>query len=256
MVGGPPVTRHRRTPLAGPAEWVAAAVATLAAAALVVMVGTGITDAPASPASTGPVVLEGWDDTVPGATHLDPGEGASIPLPGGESAGGAVGGSPGTITPVPHSNPGTYLPANGRCDIARLEALLADDGTAAAYARIVGVPEGSLRTWARSLEAATLGQDTRVTNHEVGDTEVLAYQAVLQAGTGVLTATDGTPVVRCASLTPLAPPRATASTYVGEGWVGFDPRDLIVIVADPVTIPLTPDAGVITASWPIKGATA
>ena len=133
--------------------------------------------------------------------------------------------------------------------------LLADEATAAVYATVVGVAESSLRDWARSLDPATLGQDTRVTNHEVDGPDVLAYQAVLQAGTGVLTAPDGTPVVRCASLTPLAPPRATASTYVGEGWVGFDPRDLVVIVADPVAIPLTPDAGVITASWPIEGNT-
>ncbi|MEV6170765.1 DUF6777 domain-containing protein [Streptomyces sp. NPDC051954] len=134
--------------------------------------------------------------------------------------------------------PGLYggRPRQGSCDLNRQIALLAADRTkAGAFARVTGVSEASVPSYARGLTPVVLRADTRVTNHGYRSGRATGYQSVLQAGTAVLVDNRGVPRVRCACGNPLRPPvamRGTPGTN-GRPWSGYRPAQVVVVAPAP-----------------------
>lgn len=102
----------------------------------------------------------------------------------------------------------------------------------AAFAGALGLSNGQVDSYIRSLKPVVLMHDTWVTNHSYSNGRALPFQATLQAGTAVLVDAYGVPRVKCDCGNPLAQrwsgyvvPSSTAP------WPGYDPRRVIYVYA-------------------------
>lgn len=213
-------------------------VAVLVAAAIALVQSRGDDDgAPA--AGGGEIFLEAADapgadqftDSVAGEVFLP----APVPFP-------ATTAPPAGQTAVLTSTgtqPGLYggTRDDARCDVTQLVSFLeADAAKASAWAAVVGIQPGEIRTYLEGLTPMQLRVDTRVTNHGFRNGRATPRQAVLQAGTAVLVDDTGVPRAKCGCGNPLAPPQpaATTPTYAGTEWTGFAPGNVVVVQPGPV----------------------
>ena len=101
-----------------------------------------------------------------------------------------------------------------------------------AFAGALGLSNGQVDSYIRSLKPVVLMHDTWVTNHSYSNGRALPFQATLQAGTAVLVDAYGVPRVKCDCGNPLA---QRWSGYVVPSsvkpWPGYDPRRVIYIYA-------------------------
>ncbi|MEA2644985.1 MAG: hypothetical protein QOE92_68, partial [Chloroflexota bacterium] len=146
------------------------------------------------------------------------------------------------LTPVQGSSPGLYggTQKNAACDRTKMiDFLKANPDKARAWAATEGIQVDEIPDYINSLTPVLLRYDTRVTNHGFVNGRANAYQAVLQAGTGVLVDRYGVPRARCYCGNPLTPPTPqTQPKYTGETWPAFKPGTVVVVVppGTPVTI--------------------
>jgi hypothetical protein len=132
------------------------------------------------------------------------------------------------------STPGLYGGTQSRasCDVERqIRFLTGDPAKTRAFAQGAEIDRRDIPSYLRGLTPVVLRADTRVTGHGYRNGSVTGYQAVLQAGTGVLVDEYGAPRVRCACGNPLKPPVAVEGTVVPKGrpWSGYHPERVIVI---------------------------
>jgi hypothetical protein len=127
----------------------------------------------------------------------------------------------------------------GSCDAEQMVAFLeANPDTAAAWAGVLGIGVGEIRSYVATLTPVILRSDVYVTNHGFVNGRPTVIPAVLQAGTAVFVDRYGTPVVKCYCGNPLTkpPPRAPGITYVGPRWPGFTQINITVVVSTTVII--------------------
>ena len=120
-----------------------------------------------------------------------------------------------------------------------IDFLNANPDKARAWAAAEGILVEEIPDYIKSLTPVVLRYDTRVTNHGYVNGRANPYQAVLQAGTGVLVDRYGVPRARCYCGNPLAPAVAQSTPhYTGETWPAFNPGTIVVVVppGTPVTI--------------------
>lgn len=122
---------------------------------------------------------------------------------------------PGAFTPPVDTAPLNGAPT-GACDKqALINELAARPDAQREWAEVLSVPQDQVATYINTLQPATLGGDTRMTNHGLRDGAAFAVQATLTAGTAILVDTSGgqqRPVTRCKCGNPLLPPIQTAAT--------------------------------------------
>jgi hypothetical protein len=139
-----------------------------------------------------------------------------------------------------------------QCDKAKLiQSLQQTPAKAAAWAGVERIPVQDIPTFVKGLFEKALRFDTRVTNHGYVRGIANPFQAVLEAGTAVLINSDGAPLVRCKSGSPLTRPIAVPGTpqYTGASWAGFQPEAVITIVVQPLgTAPSPPQTPAPTTS--------
>ena len=157
---------------------------------------------------------------------------SSVEVPGGGVA--AVAGDPDGVETVDGSTPGLYggTGEDAVCDAGALVGFLEKNpAKAKAFAGVLGIRPSGIADYVAGLTPVVLREDTRVTNHGFSGGEATARQSVLQAGTAVLVDARGVPRVRCACGNPLIEPTATASapTFEGDGWAGFDDTRLVAV---------------------------
>lgn len=119
----------------------------------------------------------------------------------------------------------------GSCDPAKLvDFLERNPAKGAAWAAVVGIQPGEIRSYVATLTPVILRTDTRVTNHGWVNGRANPIPAVLQAGTAVLVDRYGQPVAKCYCGNPLSPPKAISKpVYTGTRWTGFSPTSITVI---------------------------
>lgn len=123
------------------------------------------------------------------------------------------------------------------CDKEKLVSYLEDNPEKGkAWADTLGIDQDDIRTYVDGLTPVLLRTDTRVTNHGYRNGKATSIQAVLQAGTAVLVDDYGRPVTKCACGNPLTSPVASAATYTGTRWEGFDPQQITVVIENTVII--------------------
>ncbi|MGW1893628.1 DUF6777 domain-containing protein [Streptomyces sp. NPDC002004] len=139
--------------------------------------------------------------------------------------------------------PGLYAGTRGRpgCDVEKqIRLLRADPAAARAFAATAGVSPSALPGYLRGLTPVVLRADTNVTNHGFKDGRAAGFQAVLQAGTGVLVDDRGVPRVRCACGNPLTKPAGTGfnpnAPRQGAAWPGFRPSAIVIVVPAPQVV--------------------
>jgi hypothetical protein len=128
---------------------------------------------------------------------------------------------------------------DARCNVDQMASFLeADVNKATAWASVVGIEPGSIRSYLERLTPMQLRVDTRVTNHGFRNGRATPRQAVLQAGTAVLVDATGVPRAKCGCGNPLAPPQVVAATptYSGSPWTGFSPATVIVVQPGPTIV--------------------
>ena len=112
------------------------------------------------------------------------------------------------------------------CDATKLvDFLQANPKKAAAWAAALGIGTSQIRSYVSGLTDVILRTDTRVTNHGYEDGIAIPIQSVLQAGTAVFVDKYGSPVVKCYSGNPLAPPvlyRAPGLYRPAVDWIQHD----------------------------------
>ncbi|HUP84374.1 MAG TPA: discoidin domain-containing protein [Acidimicrobiales bacterium] len=150
-------------------------------------------------------------------------------------------GSTTAIRSTSGSRPGLYggTRNNASCDKPQLIAFLQQQpDKAAAFAAVVGIAATDVPAFINGLTPVLLRGDTRVTNHGFTGGKATPRQAVLQAGTAVLSDNLGVPRARCACGNPLSPPTAvsTSPAYTGKAWPGFSPKALDVVAPAPAPI--------------------
>lgn len=137
-------------------------------------------------------------------------------------------------------------PAPQLCDKESLRTqLIGDDTVANAWAAKAGNGASTTDTL-RNLTPLLLGQDTAVTEYAHESGEVVAYQAILQAGTAVLVDHRGQPRVRCNNGNPLREAQLGGEAKVtieGTRWAGFDQQRVMSIRT--TVAPITQLAGVV-----------
>ncbi len=125
------------------------------------------------------------------------------------------------------------------CDVQVLaEFLAANPEKARAWADVRDIDPAQISEYLKTLTPVVLLHDTLVTNHGFSNGVAVPYQAVLQAGTGVLVDWTGQPVVRCACGNPLSAPKAanlSSAELLGTRWDGYDPSRTVVVSGGPVT---------------------
>lgn len=101
-----------------------------------------------------------------------------------------------------------------------------------AFAGALGLSDGMVDPYIRSLRPVVLMHDTWVTNHGYQNGRAVPFQSTLQAGTAVLIDAYGVPRVQCGCGNPLAP---RWSGYVvpwyGSPWPGYDHTRVVNIYA-------------------------
>jgi hypothetical protein len=119
------------------------------------------------------------------------------------------------------------------CDGDKLVAFLADNpDKAEAWAGVLGIAPDAIAGYVADLTPVVLTTDTRVTNHGFRDGKATSLQSVLEAGTAVLVDPYGTPRVKCGCGNPLLPPEpVNGVAYTGDAWPGFEPAEVIHVVA-------------------------
>jgi hypothetical protein len=120
------------------------------------------------------------------------------------------------------------------CDPEQLiDFLESNPDKAAAWAGVQGIRPSEIRQFVGRLTPVVLMRDTRVTNHGFADGKAKAHQSVLQAGHAVFVDEYGVPRAKCSCGNPLAPPipAKVAPEYVGTTWPGFDPAQIVVVIA-------------------------
>jgi hypothetical protein len=137
--------------------------------------------------------------------------------------------------------PGTHGRTNGvSCDVeAHLTYLTnpAHASAAAAWAGVIGIRPGDIRTYVNRLTPVRLRFDTRVTNFDYKDGHADGFQAVLQAGTSVLADDQGVPRLKCNCGNPLLEPKGPADkgsvrSYARnpeDAWDRFDPGHVVTV---------------------------
>ena len=124
------------------------------------------------------------------------------------------------------------------CDVQGLAAFLAENPEKAkAWADVRDVDPAQIGEYLKTLTPVVLLHDTLVTNYGFSGGVAVPFQAVLQAGTGVLVDWTGQPVVRCACGNPLSPPEPTnlsSAELLGTRWDDFDPARTVVVSGGPV----------------------
>lgn len=120
------------------------------------------------------------------------------------------------------------------CDPEQLIGFLeSNPDKAAAWADVQGIQPSEIRQFVGRLTPVVLMRDTRVTNHGFADGKAKPHQSVLQAGHAVFVDEFGVPRAKCSCGNPLAPPIPAKVTpeYVGTTWPGFDPAQIVVVIA-------------------------
>ena len=124
------------------------------------------------------------------------------------------------------------------CDVQGLAAFLAENPEKArAWADVRDIDPTQIAEYLETLTPVVLLHDTLVTNHGFSGGVAVPFQAVLQAGTGVLVDWTGQPVVRCACGNPLSAPKPTnlsSAELLGTRWDDFDPARTVVVSGGPV----------------------
>ncbi|KAB3522726.1 hypothetical protein GC425_04965 [Corynebacterium sp. zg254] len=126
------------------------------------------------------------------------------------------------------------------CDAAALiDNLSGNEDLNRAFAKGVGINEGDVELYVKSLMPMVLMQDTWVTNHGYDDGQATPFQAVLQRGTGVLVDGRGVPRVRCSCGNPLAEAWTgyTAPSATEAAWDGYAPGQVTAIYASADWLP-------------------
>jgi hypothetical protein len=204
---------------------------------VIVVVGMGRLAEPAAH-GRGEIQLEPAAAAGPHAFTASVATGQPAPAPAARATGapapGQAGNAAKVITTTRGSQPGLYGGSRqaATCDAQRLITTLQQTPVqAAAWAEVEGITPGDLPSFAGGLTSAVLRGDTRVTDHGFVKDHPSTYQAVLEAGTGVMVDHFGVPRVRCISGDPLTPPVAVVITprYVGTRWPGFQPAGATVV---------------------------
>ena len=124
------------------------------------------------------------------------------------------------------------------CDVQGLAAFLAENPEKAkAWADVRDIDPTQIAEYLETLTPVLLLHDTLVTNYGFSGGVAVPFQAVLQAGTGVLVDWTGQPVVRCACGNPLSAPKPTnlsSAELLGTRWDDFDPARTVVVSGGPV----------------------
>jgi hypothetical protein len=181
---------------------------------------------------------------------LDPGPGpVAVGFVSGSQGGGVIRAPDGGSRQILGSQEQLYggISGGSNCRRDELTAALAGAGAErtlpwAAALTAGGSPSSLLPAdvsrYVAGLTPVLLRHDTRVTEFQVVGTRMLPFQALLQAGTAVLVDAAGMPRVRCASGSPLLPPRAIDGepSYTGPVWSGFGPSEGVTIVPAQETI--------------------
>ncbi|MFT4189125.1 MAG: hypothetical protein QM621_11160 [Aeromicrobium sp.] len=143
---------------------------------------------------------------------------------------------------VDGATPGLYGGTNGTTvadPTALVDLLAADPARSEAWAGTLTLDAADVAAAIAELTPVVLTRDTAVVDHRYEDGEAVPYPAVLQAGTAVLVDDHGTPVVRCASGSPLTMPEddLNLSDTSGDAWDGYEPEAVIGVApaAEPVT---------------------
>lgn len=139
------------------------------------------------------------------------------------------------------STPGLYggTMAQGSCDAEKMVAFLeANPDKASAWAGVLGIGPGEIRSYVATLTPVVLRSDVYVTNHGFTNGRATTIPAVLQAGTAVFVDEYGFPVVKCYCGNPLTkpPPRAQGVTYRGPTWPGFSQTNITIVQQTTVVI--------------------
>lgn len=122
---------------------------------------------------------------------------------------------------------------------ALVKHLESNPAMAQAWATTQGIDVSNISTWVGDLTPVFLAHDTRVTNHGFKSGKVTQWQAVLQAGTGVLVDSNGVPRVRCKCGNPLKVPEEldlSAAKVPANAWEGYTSADVITIDAAEVQL--------------------
>lgn len=188
----------------------------------------------------GEVFLEAFGDVGPNAFTSSV---ALAPVP--HPAAGDADGSGQGLRSVRGTSAGFYGGAGAQqlCDpTAGVNLLLEDDDKAQAWVDALNddadlewsggskLALEDIATYVGELTSLFVRSDVRVTNHGYRNARAVAFQSVLQRGTAVMVDVRGVPRARCASFSPLIPPKPAASPkYRGVEWEGFDKTKLVVI---------------------------
>ncbi|GAB3908141.1 hypothetical protein GCM10029964_107430 [Kibdelosporangium lantanae] len=123
---------------------------------------------------------------------------------------------------IPGSDPGAHGRTNGiSCDVEAHVTYLtnpAHASAAAAWAGVIGIHPGDIRTYISHLTPTRLRFDTRVTNFDYKDGHADGFQAALQAGTSVLVDDQGVPRMKCNCGNPLMEPTGPADKGSVRGY--------------------------------------
>ncbi|MEM9712889.1 MAG: DUF6777 domain-containing protein, partial [Actinomycetota bacterium] len=112
-----------------------------------------------------------------------------------------------------------------------IESLTIDRDAGEAFAETLGLGADELGSYLSGLRPVLLLVDTLVTNHRFSGGEVVAFQAVLQAGTPVLIDESGVAQVRCPGVNPLLEAEVGDEIdYVGTAWPSFDENRVAIVV--------------------------
>lgn len=165
----------------------------------------------------------------------------------------SAGATAGTRT-IDGSAPGLYGGTRNAssCDVGRQIDFLARDQTKSrAFADVLGIDQGRVPSYLRSLTPVQLRADTRVTNHGFKNGKATGYQAVLQAGTAVLVDSRGVPRVRCACGNPLTPPVAltAAPKQKGSAWPSYSKSDVVAVTPARQVVNVFVVLDVNTGTW-------
>jgi hypothetical protein len=140
------------------------------------------------------------------------------------------------------------------CDVEAMVDFLTDERhaeKAEAWASILDIDPEEIPQYVRTLTAARLLFDTRVTNHGFAEGDATSLQSLLQAGTAVLVDRSGVPRVKCNCGNPLLEPASLEDAGDSsaaletdelianpeEQWDRFDPERTVTVA--PAEQPLS-----------------
>ncbi|WP_395292762.1 DUF6777 domain-containing protein [Kitasatospora hibisci] len=252
--GGPSGGRPTPWWRSGPKLALVAGTAVLAVVATVLIVNSNSGSSPsdAIPAAN-EVALQQPSD--PGPAPFTPSvetAAVSAPQPTTGATTTTAAASPTGIHSVQGSSAGLYAGTMSKpsCDVEKLISMTSTGDSGRAWASAQGIQQSAIPSYMRSLTSAYLRVDTRVTNHGYKGGAAVAYQSVLQAGTSVLVDAQGVPRVRCGCGNPLKPPELVSDAkYTGKSWTGFQPSQVIIVVAAPQPVREIVLVNVETGGW-------